>query len=72
MKPTTLPKGTTPEQWEAYEKELAAHTALYEESKPHPRDFDNDDDFNKAHNKWSFEFWQTRPNKPNYYRANND
>lgn len=76
MIPDKLPAGTTKEQWEQYEVELKAHEERCEREKPHPEDY-NDWNGGEAAYCAASKAWQMMrscdaPNKPGYYRANND
>lgn len=72
MIPSKLPKGTTLEQWERYEKELQSHKAFFEGIKPLEQDFKTLNAFYTEMDKWRFEKTLDAPNKPGSYRANND
>ena len=72
MIPKTLPKGTTMEQWEQYEKDLAAHESYYSNIRPKTSDFVEFVEWNKALSAWLTDKNMYAPNKPGYYRANND
>jgi len=78
---TTYPKGTTKEQWERYEADLKSHEEYYLKMKPQKEDMDfvdattgafREDKFNAAHSEWHMSYHMGMPNKPGYYRANND
>jgi len=76
-----LNKGTTIEQWERYYEESAAHEKRCKECKPQKEDMDfvhpdngsfMEEKFNKAYSEWQMMWSCDAPNKPGYYRANND
>lgn len=77
------PKGTTKEQWERYYDDLKAHENRCDKEKPKNTDYGYDSMFgfraeadrtayNKAHANWEMMCSCDAPNKPGYYRANND
>lgn len=66
------PKGTTKEQWNQYEKELAAHEEHYAKTEPDPEDFPTEQAYTSALSQWRMDRSCFEPNKPGYYRANND
>jgi hypothetical protein len=55
-----------------YEKELEFHVQLYNQRKPKREDYTSDVAWHTAFNQWSMDEAMNRPNKPGYYRANND
>lgn len=59
-----------------YEKELSLHNAYYALRKPRRENFptgaDGDREWNIEFNKWAMDEAMSAPNKPGYYRANND
>lgn len=61
---------TTWEAWMQYAEDLKAHELRMQEKEP-VRDEDSPD-YYIAKSKWDMEFAMTAPNKPGYYRANND
>ena len=81
-----IPAGTTKEQWDAYEIEKAAFEARMESIKPQmPSSLDfpiskrGDEEFHyameeykKAYREWDRAHSMDAPNKPGYYRSNND
>lgn len=67
-----LPKGTTQEQWDRYHFDMKAHEEFYASIRPKTEDFPDYDSWNKALSKWLFNKACDAPNKPGYYRANND
>lgn len=71
-----LTKGTTVEQWERYYEDLKRHEDICKREKPHPEDFNDlnggEAAYTSAHNKWLMMWSCDAPNKPGYYRANND
>jgi hypothetical protein len=72
MIPAKLPGGTTREQWERYEAEKIAHDARYESLKPHRELYFSDEEYRRDFSQWSMDEAMSDPNKPGYYRANND
>lgn len=71
MTTKALPKGTTQEQWDRYYADMKAWNEKVIDSQPHIRDFETDEEFEKALNEWQ-KLKMDEPNKPGYYRANND
>lgn len=67
-----LPKGTTQEQWDRYAEELKKHKEYYDSIKPKREDFETQDQFNSTLSEWQMNESCFAPNKPGYYRANND
>lgn len=67
-----LTKGTTIEQWERYYEDLKQHEARCEREKPSKYDFDLQSDYDRAYSEWQMMRSCDAPNKPGYYRANND
>lgn len=67
-----LTPGTTPEQWERYYVEAAAHDKRMEETKPVREKFSDQGSFDRAFSAWLMESSCNAPNKPGYFRANND
>lgn len=59
-----------------YEKDLENHNSFYELRKPKREKFpdgpDGDREWHTAFNKWAMDESMSAPNKPGYYRANND
>lgn len=55
-----------------YEKELAHHNEFFEARKPKREHYQDDLSFGHAYTQWSFQYNMDMPNKPGYYRANND
>lgn len=80
--PEVLPKGTTLEQWERYAKDMEAHEARVKREKPTQPEptlylsFEKYQeamtDYRKKYNEWLMMSSMDEPNKPGYYRANND
>lgn len=56
----------------SYEKSLAHHKMYYDARKPKREDFASDIAWHTAFNKWAMDESMSAPNKPGYYRANND
>lgn len=76
MIPSKLPEGTTKEQWEQYEADVKEHEARCEREKPLPENYTDMAGGELAYMA-AFRAWQMMrscdaPNKPGYYRANND
>ena len=59
------PKGTTKEQWDRYEKETAEFEKKMRACEP-------TDKGTELWNTWLQSYSMNAPNKPGYYRANND
>jgi hypothetical protein len=78
----TFPEGTTKEQWDKYYTDLAAHEDYCEKIKPKKSDYGYinnmppDEDVERAYesalSEWHMRLHCDAPNKPGYYRANND
>jgi len=76
------PKGTTLEQWQAYEKSQAEHESYYKSIEPKksdygyinnmPPDAEGERAYESAYSEWHMQLHCSAPNKPGYYRANND
>lgn len=67
--------GHPSEEWTAqdqYEKDLKEFEARMEEEKPRAQDYDNPEEFKKDMAAWEMALSCDRPNRPGYYRANND
>lgn len=71
-----LTKGTTIEQWERYYEDLKRHEERCEREKPNMEDFPEsnggDAAYSSARSEWQMMCSCDAPNKPGYYRANND
>lgn len=63
--PKIIPKGTTREQWEQYERECEAHEKRMRPLKPA-------DTTSREHAEWLAFYCMDAPNEPGYFRANND
>lgn len=79
MIPYKLPEGTTKEQWERYELDLQNHIAFHDGRQSFANDIflliENhgiDKAKDKIRNAIDMARSMDRPNKPGYYRANND
>lgn len=71
--PHPLPKGTTLDQWERYASDMELHEARVKREKPNESQFNGDGmAFKKAYSQWQMMSSCDEPNKPGYYRANND
>lgn len=70
--PEKLPKGTTREQWEQYAKDMEAHEKYYSDCEPDPTDYPSEKAYSSAMSEWHMNRSCFEPNKPGYYRANND
>jgi hypothetical protein len=55
-----------------YEKRVAQFEIYMEGIKPKRDDYPSDEAYIAASNKWDMDLFCDRPNKPGYYRANND
>jgi len=66
MEDTSLP------EWQAYYADLKAHRERMQATKPKREDFESEADFYKAQSRWDMAYHCDAPNKPGYYRANND
>ena len=67
--------GHPSEEWgpmDQWEKDVKDFENRMEERKPDPEDFDNKEMYDKALAEWEMALSCDRPNKPGYYRANND
>jgi len=71
-----LTPGTTEEQWEIYYAELKEHEERYTERKPKSLGVgaspEQEQDYRHRLNDWERGYFMDAPNKPGYYRANND
>lgn len=63
---------TTKEQWDAYEIERKAHEDHWQAKKPYRTQFATTAEYNKALSEWDMAYHCMAPNKPGYFRANND
>ncbi len=63
--PKIIPKGTTREQWEQYE-------LVSEMFEKQMRSIEPADKESKEWLEWSMDYSMNMPNKPGYFRANND
>jgi len=70
--PKVLPKGTTQEQWDQYQEDLARHNAYYEDIMPQRHFFETEEEYNSAMSEWNMNSHCFEPNHPGYYIANND
>lgn len=68
----SYPKGTTAEQWEEYAKAAKKHEDYCESMRPLREMYLTDQAFQIDINEWSKIALMDAPNKPGYYRANND
>lgn len=66
MEDTSLP------EWQKYYADLKAHNDTYAKAKPVRENFPSENEYLIALNNWSFDEAMSAPNKPGYYRANND
>lgn len=67
--------GHPSEEWSAmdqYRKDLKEHEDYMESIKPDPDDFENNQEYEKKLAEWKMALFCDAPNKPGYYRANND
>lgn len=70
-----LTKGTTIEQWERYYEDLKQHEERCKREKPLMPEHNTDENmkaYSKAESAWRMMCSCDAPNKPGYYRANND
>jgi len=75
-------KETTKEQWDRYESDCAEFEARMRLIEPKKKDygfdnkmwpdFESEKAFNEAYSEWHKSYFMDAPNKPGYYRANND
>ena len=68
----TYPAGTTKEQWDAYEIEKKAFHDKMQSKMPDARWYTDANEYAKARKEWEMDSFCDAPNKPGYYRANND
>jgi len=68
----TYPKGTTAEQWARYYEDLAKHEERVARTRPNTADYSTKEAFRAAEQEWEMMRSCDAPNKPGYYRANND
>lgn len=59
-------------EWQRYYADLAKHNSYYDGRKPKRENFASDAEWLTAFNEWSMDEAMSAPNKPGYYRANND
>lgn len=67
-----LTPGTTREQWERYYIERNAHERHCNIIKPNQENFDSYQEYITAYNEWCRKLHMDAPNKPGYFRSNND
>jgi hypothetical protein len=72
METKTLPAGTTQEQWDRYYEDLKCHEKRVIDTTPNGRNYNTIAEFRKAISEWEMMRSCDAPNKPGYYRANND
>jgi hypothetical protein len=80
--PEIIPKGTTIEQWDRYAQDMERHEAHYRATEPKKEaygftdkmwpDESSERAFQNAYNEWHMNWSCFEPNRPGYYRANND
>lgn len=58
--------------WEQYARELKNHELHMQAKEPVKENFENPTDYLRARSEWEKELAMCSPNKPGYYRANND
>ncbi len=72
---------TTKEQWDRYNQEMIDHETRMREKEPKKFDYgfthgwpdrESEQKFDKAYSEWHQAYFMDMPNKPGYYRANND
>ena len=66
------PKGTTKEQWEQYYEALKVHYERVKRERPDLKKFLSNEAYTAAYSEWQMMSSCDAPNKPGYYRANND
>jgi hypothetical protein len=66
MEDTSLP------EWQQYYADLKKHDDHYLAIKPKQEDYRSDHEYQTAISQWSMSWSCGAPNKPGYYRANND
>ena len=67
--------GHPSEEWsemDQYEKALKEFEDRMENEKPYPQDYDSTEEYRKEYDAWLMACSCDRPNRPGYYRANND
>lgn len=68
--------GLLKQQWDQYEIDLKAHKERCGRERPRPEDFNDlnggEAAYNAAYQEWEKMRFCDAPNKPGYYRANND
>jgi len=65
-------ESTSTPEWQQYYLDLKAHEEKMEARKPKREDYRSDSEYNSACSEWHMAFFCDAPNKPGYYRANND
>lgn len=69
----TYPTGTTKEQWDQYEIKKLNHEIYMNSIKPVAAFYEGmPEELSKAWSEWKAKFFMDAPNKPGYFRANND
>lgn len=63
---------TSSPEWERYYADLKAHKEFMKLRQPRVLDFQTLADYQNAYSRWQFDSAMSAPNKPGYYRANND
>jgi hypothetical protein len=66
MEDTSLP------EWQKYYADLEAFKERMQAKKPKRENFESESEFYKAQSEWDMALHCDAPNKPGYYRANND
>lgn len=67
-----MPTGTTEEQWRDYHDKMIIHKMRCDAKRPNPKNYANDEVFKSAYSAWEMMSSCDAPNRPGYYRANND
>lgn len=63
---------TTTAEWQKYYADLKEHEDYMQSIKPQPETFEAPDLYRMALSEWQMAGFCDAPNKPGYYRANND
>lgn len=63
---------TTWQAWDRYAASLKQHEEHYANTEPRRENYETEYEYDQAHSKWNMGLHMDAPNKPGYYRANND
>jgi hypothetical protein len=60
------------EAWARYYRDLKSHHEVYNSRKPRRENYHYEEEFKKDYSRWDMDSSLFEPNKPGYFRANND